>query len=191
MTFHLFEDRLRSADDAVDGGRAAWHRSRRAVRAVAGCRTQAVHHPVTEDRPNPLYRRICYTVAWSEAIAFALLTSPAWRLRWSTAVAVAQLYEVPTFPSSPRSGSRCVGLLPRVKRSTQGEGHERRYSTGRCGRDHRAADSLGAVESAAPDAPSDAFKRWCSSASSPTSVTSPARAVATHADVPGEIAVSE
>src|SRR5712691_3328640 len=26
----------------------------------------------TEDRPNPLYRRVCYTLAWSEAIAFAL-----------------------------------------------------------------------------------------------------------------------
>ena len=27
----------------------------------------------TEDRPNPLYRRICYTLAWSEVIAFAVL----------------------------------------------------------------------------------------------------------------------
>ena len=27
----------------------------------------------TEDRPNPLYRRICYTMAWSEAITFAVL----------------------------------------------------------------------------------------------------------------------
>src|SRR6185436_14635382 len=27
----------------------------------------------TEDRPNPLYRRVCYTFAWSEAITFALL----------------------------------------------------------------------------------------------------------------------
>ena len=27
----------------------------------------------TEDRPNPLYRRICYTLAWSEAITFAVL----------------------------------------------------------------------------------------------------------------------
>ena len=27
----------------------------------------------TEDRPNPLYRRVCYTLAWSEVIAFALL----------------------------------------------------------------------------------------------------------------------
>src|SRR5215207_6420511 len=27
----------------------------------------------TEDRPNPLYRRVCYTMAWSEAITFAVL----------------------------------------------------------------------------------------------------------------------
>src|ERR687888_2815505 len=27
----------------------------------------------TEDRPNPLYRRVCYTFAWSEVVTFALL----------------------------------------------------------------------------------------------------------------------
>src|SRR6186997_2521728 len=27
----------------------------------------------TEDRPNPLYRRICYTFAWSEVITLAVL----------------------------------------------------------------------------------------------------------------------
>jgi len=27
----------------------------------------------TEDRPNPLYRRICYTTAWGEVVAFAVL----------------------------------------------------------------------------------------------------------------------
>src|SRR5262249_60726242 len=27
----------------------------------------------TEDRPNPLYRRVCYTFAWSEVISFAVL----------------------------------------------------------------------------------------------------------------------
>jgi hypothetical protein len=27
----------------------------------------------TEDRPNPLYRRVCYTLAWSEVVTFALL----------------------------------------------------------------------------------------------------------------------
>src|SRR5208282_644921 len=27
----------------------------------------------TEDKPNPLYRRICYTLAWSDLISFVLL----------------------------------------------------------------------------------------------------------------------
>src|ERR1700758_1045183 len=27
----------------------------------------------TEDKPNPLYRRICYTFAWSDVITFATL----------------------------------------------------------------------------------------------------------------------
>src|SRR3954464_5190741 len=53
----------------------------------------------TEDRPNPLYRRICYTLAWSEAITFALLNiaglayaiaTGEWRLR--------QVYESAYFP---------------------------------------------------------------------------------------------
>src|SRR6476619_2625821 len=44
----------------------------------------------TEDRPNPLYRRVCYTMAWSEAITFAVLNiaglvfaivTGAWRLK--------------------------------------------------------------------------------------------------------------
>lgn len=27
----------------------------------------------TEDKPNPLYRRVCYTLAWSDLISFAFL----------------------------------------------------------------------------------------------------------------------
>src|SRR3954470_5032669 len=86
----------------------------------------------TEDRPNPLYRRICYTLAWSEAITFALLNitgllyaiaTGEWRLR--------QIYEYAYFPMA---GSiwllGALGRLPRVKRSTKGEGHERRYFYG-------------------------------------------------------------
>ena len=86
----------------------------------------------TEDRPNPLYRRVCYTLAWSEVIAFAVLNitglivaivTGTWSLR--------QLYEVGYFPIV---GIVWVlgafGLLPRVKRSTEGEGHERRYFYG-------------------------------------------------------------
>ena len=86
----------------------------------------------TEDRPNPLYRRICYTLAWSEAIAFAVLNIAGlgyaiatgdWRLR--------QMYEAAYFPIVGTCWVLGVlGLLPRVKRSTQGEGHERRYFYG-------------------------------------------------------------
>ena len=86
----------------------------------------------TEDRPNPLYRRICYTMAWSEAITFAVLNiaglayaiaTGEWRLR--------QMYEAAYFPIA---GSiwllGALGRLPRVKPSTKGEGHERRYFYG-------------------------------------------------------------
>ena len=86
----------------------------------------------TEDRPNPLYRRVCYTLAWSETIAFAGLNiaglayatySGEWKLR--------QMYETAYFPiviSVWILGA--LGYLPRVKPSTQGEGHERRFFYG-------------------------------------------------------------
>ena len=86
----------------------------------------------TEDRPNPLYRRVCYTLAWSEVIAFAVLNmaglsmaiaTGAWRLR--------QLYEIAYFPIVMVVWLLgAMGKLPRVKASTQGEGHERRYFYG-------------------------------------------------------------
>ena len=86
----------------------------------------------TEDRPNPLYRRVCYTLAWSEAIAFALLNITGlvlaiiygkWQLR--------QLYDVAYFPIVIVIWLLgALGQLPRVKSSTQGEGHERRYFYG-------------------------------------------------------------
>jgi hypothetical protein len=86
----------------------------------------------TEDRPNPIYRRVCYTLAWSEAIAFALLNIAglSWAI-WSGEWRLRQMYEAAYFPIV---GTCWVlgafGLLPRVKRSTQGEGHERRYFYG-------------------------------------------------------------
>jgi hypothetical protein len=86
----------------------------------------------TEDRPNPLYRRICYTLAWSETVTFALLNIAGlavaivtghWRLR--------QLYEAAYFPIAATIWLLgASGRLPRVKRSTKGEGHERRYFYG-------------------------------------------------------------
>jgi hypothetical protein len=86
----------------------------------------------TEDRPNPLYRRVCYTLAWSEVIAFAVLNiaglataalTGVWRLR--------QMYEMAYFPIVAAVWILgAAGKLPRVKSSTQGEGHERRYFYG-------------------------------------------------------------
>jgi hypothetical protein len=86
----------------------------------------------TEDKPNPLYRRVCYTFAWSAAITFAVLNMTGLIVavvtgRWM----LAQIYEVAYFPIA---GSIWLlglsGHLPRVMASTKNEGHERRYFYG-------------------------------------------------------------
>lgn len=85
-----------------------------------------------EDRPNPLYRRVCYTFAWNALLNFAALNlaglawaamSGEWRLKQIYAhgyewvlIAVVLL--------------GALGILPRVRRSTKGEGWERRYFYG-------------------------------------------------------------
>jgi hypothetical protein len=86
----------------------------------------------TEDRPNPLYRRVCYTFAWSEVITFAMLNV------CGLVVAIAtghwylkQIYTVAYFPVAGTIWLLgALGRLPRVKASTKGEGHERRYFYG-------------------------------------------------------------
>ena len=86
----------------------------------------------TEDRPNPLYRRVCYTVAWSEAVAFAVLNIAGLALAIVTGHwQMRQLYDIAYFPIVITIWLLgAVGQLPRVKRSTAGEGHERRYFYG-------------------------------------------------------------
>jgi hypothetical protein len=86
----------------------------------------------TEDKPNPLYRRVCYTVAWGDLISFAILNlaglsyavaTGAWRLR--------QIYEYAYFPLAIAIWILgAIGQLPRVRSSTRGEGTERRYFYG-------------------------------------------------------------
>jgi hypothetical protein len=86
----------------------------------------------TEDKPNPLYRRVCYTLAWSDLISFAVLNlaglgyavaSGAWRLR--------QIYNAAYLPLAGMVlVCGLLGMLPRVKASTKGEGTERRYFYG-------------------------------------------------------------
>jgi hypothetical protein len=85
-----------------------------------------------EDRPNPWYRRICYTLAWSEVVSYALLNiaglvdaivNGAWRMR--------AIYDAGYLPIAATIWALgTLGLLPRVRRSTRGEGQERRYFYG-------------------------------------------------------------
>jgi hypothetical protein len=86
----------------------------------------------SEDRPNPLYRRICYTFAWSDVVVFAVLNLAACvdgiiHGTWRTKV----IYDTFYFPlAGTMLALGALGLLPRVRASTQGEGHERRYFYG-------------------------------------------------------------
>jgi hypothetical protein len=99
---------------------------------LPGCEAAPYILKFTEDRPNPLYRRICYTTAWGEVVAFAVLNiaglvyamlTGEWRLK--------QMYAHGYFPIAGAMWLLgALGQLPRVKRSTAGEGHERRYFYG-------------------------------------------------------------
>lgn len=85
-----------------------------------------------EDRPNPLYRRVCYTMAWSEVVSYALLNSAGlidaiingeWRMR--------AIYDAGYLPIAGTMWALgALGWLPRVGRSTRREGQERRYFYG-------------------------------------------------------------
>jgi hypothetical protein len=86
----------------------------------------------TEDRPNPLYRRICYTFAWADVATFALLNlagliiavfTGVWYLKQIYIYAYFPLYAVILLLGA-------AGILPRVRPSTKGEGTERRYFYG-------------------------------------------------------------
>jgi hypothetical protein len=99
---------------------------------LPGCEPQPYIIRFTEDRPNPLYRRVCYTVAWGEVVAFAVLNIAG--LTWAVFTGEWHLKEMYRQAYFPIAGTMwtlgALGLLPRVKASTQGEGHERRYFYG-------------------------------------------------------------
>jgi len=85
-----------------------------------------------EDKPNPLYRRVCYTFAWNALLNFTLLNLlglalAIWTGRWK----LRQIYDhgyFALFAAILLLG--LLGFLPRVRRSTKGEGTERRYFYG-------------------------------------------------------------
>ena len=85
-----------------------------------------------EDKPNPLYRRICYTFAWGDILSFVLLNlvglvvavvTGKWYLK--------QIFEAAYFPLAGLVWALgLLKVLPRVRASTKGEGTERRYFYG-------------------------------------------------------------
>ncbi len=107
-----------------------------AVAAWRGCLPGAEPAPYilrfTEDRPNPLYRRICYTFGWNAALNFALMNLIGLFIavffgRWEMQTIYARVYP-PVLVVLVGLGA--AGMLPRVKPSTKGEGTERRYFYG-------------------------------------------------------------
>jgi len=86
----------------------------------------------TEDKPNPFYRRLCYTVAWGVIVAYAAVNVTGLLVailsgRWM----MHQLYASAFLPVM--IGVWALGLLgwlPRAKKSVQFEGYERRVFYG-------------------------------------------------------------
>lgn len=81
-----------------------------------------------EDRPNPLYRRLCYTFAWNALLNFALLNFAG--LAWAAVSGQWRLKQIYSAGYTPILAVvlllGLLGVLPRARRSTQGEGRERR-----------------------------------------------------------------
>ena len=86
----------------------------------------------TEDRPNPMYRKVCYSFAWADIITFATLNL----VGLVVAVFTGKWNMKPIYDNGyfPLYGFvlllGATGILPRVRKSTQGEGIERRYFYG-------------------------------------------------------------
>jgi hypothetical protein len=85
-----------------------------------------------EDKPNPLYRRVCYTFAWNAVLSFALLNLAGLLIAAATGTwYMKQIYHyayLPVCAAILLLGA--AGALPRVGRSTKAEGTERRYFYG-------------------------------------------------------------
>jgi hypothetical protein len=85
-----------------------------------------------EDKPNPLYRRICYTFAWNAVLSFAILNCAG--LATAAVTGAYHLDLIYLYGYSPLCAIilllGILGKLPRVGPSTQGEGVERRYFYG-------------------------------------------------------------
>lgn len=132
LTFSLFAHGFSWAN-------SAWLAAVLVGTGIAGWRAQlpgVEHRPYIlrfdEDKPNPLYRRVCYTFAWNAALNFALLNLAGLVIAVATGVwTMKQLYEYAYLPLCLLILSLgALGKLPRVGPRTKGEGTERRYFYG-------------------------------------------------------------
>ena len=100
--------------------------------SLPGCEPRPYILRFDEDKPNPLYRRVCYTFAWNAVLSFALLNLAGLIIAAATGVwYMKQIYAcayAPLCAAILLLGA--LGLLPRVRPSTRGEGTERRYFYG-------------------------------------------------------------
>jgi hypothetical protein len=85
-----------------------------------------------EDKPNPLYRKVCYTFAWNAVLNFALLNLAG--IVIAVATGVWYMKQIYLYAYMPLCAFilllGILGKLPRVGNSTRGEGTERRYFYG-------------------------------------------------------------
>lgn len=99
---------------------------------LPGCEPAPYILRFDEDRPNPFYRRVCYTFAWNAVLSFALLNLAG--LAIATATGGWYLQQIYWYGYVPLCaailGLGAAGVLPRVRSSTKGEGTERRYFYG-------------------------------------------------------------
>src|SRR5580698_337972 len=81
-----------------------------------------------EDKPNPLYRQVCYTFAWNAVLSFALLNLSGLLIAAITGTwYMKQIYYYAYLPlCATILFLGAIGALPRVGRSTKDEGTERR-----------------------------------------------------------------
>ena len=100
---------------------------------LPGCEPRPYIIRFTEDRPNPLYRRVCYTTAWGEVVAFAVLNIAGPGLRGGDR-RMAPEADVRGRVFSDRrhdvAARRVRAVCRASSASTKGEGHERRYFYG-------------------------------------------------------------
>jgi hypothetical protein len=86
----------------------------------------------TEEKPNPVYRRVCYTMAWSVIVSYAAVNLTGMLVaivqgRWMMHQLYATIF-VPVMATVWALGA--IGWLPRAKPSVKYEGYERRIFYG-------------------------------------------------------------